>query len=84
MKHKKVIGSFVTVLILSILIMSFTIMLPLQESKSLGIHNCFVIRWEADRDANGNVIGVRAVVVGGHAVIHAEKGHRDDHEFTCW
>jgi hypothetical protein len=84
MKNKKVLGSLGAVLILSLLLASLMMILPIQNSEALVAHNCFVIRWEAVRDDEGNVIGARGVVIGGHVVLHAPEGHRDDHEFTCW
>ncbi len=84
MKCKEVFGALGAVLILGLLVASFTMILPLQDSTALGVHDCLVIRWEPERDADGNVIGVRAVIVGGFTRVHPGADHRDDHEFTCW
>ena len=70
MKNRKMLGSFGAVLILSILVASFTMILPLQDSSADAKHNCLFFA----RCPDGSL------KVGGHIVIHP---HDFPHPFAC-
>ncbi len=76
MKSRKVFGSIGAVLVLSLLIASFTVILPLQDGNGAASHNCL------ERKVN-IVNGEIEVTITGYFVYHSEDNHPDNHFFSC-
>jgi hypothetical protein len=77
MKNRKVLSSLGTILILSLLITSVTVILPIQDSSGAPSHSC--LKLEIVPVEGG---GIRVIVTGCFEV-HAEENHPANHFFTC-
>lgn len=81
MKNKKVLGSIVTLLILSLFTALLTLVLPLRENPADGVHDCIDVEAAITRNADGHIVSVY-LEIKGDLVIHGEEGHKP-HPFDC-
>ena len=81
MKNKKVLGSIVTLLILSLFTALLTLVLPLQENPADGVHDCIDVEATITRNADGHIVSVYLEIKGG-LTLHGGEGHKP-HPFDC-
>ena len=81
MKNKKVLGSIVTLLILSLFTTLLTLVLPLRENPADGVHDCIDVEATITRNADGHIVSVY-LEIKGDLVIHGEEEHKP-HPFDC-
>ena len=81
MKNKKVLGSVVTLLLMSLLAVLLTLVLPLRENPAEGVHDCLDAEATITRNAEGHIVSVY-MEIKGDVVIHDEEGHKP-HPFDC-
>ena len=81
MKDKKVLGSIVTLLLVSLFTALLTLVLPLQENPADGVHDCVDVEATITRNADGHIVSVY-LEINGDIVIHSEEGHKP-HPFDC-
>ena len=81
MKNKKVLGSIVTLLILSLFTALLTLVLPLQENPADGVHDCIDVEATITRNADGHIVSVY-LEMKGDLTLHGGEGHKP-HPFDC-
>lgn len=81
MKNKKVLGSVVTLLLMSLLAVLLTLVLPLRENPADGVHDCLDVEATITRNADGHIVSVY-MEIKGDVVIHDEEGHKP-HPLDC-
>ena len=77
MKNRKVLSSLGAILILSLLLASLTVILPIQDSSGARSHSCLKL---AIVPAEGGGIQVN---ITGCFEVHAEENHPANHFFSC-
>ena len=81
MKNKKVLGSIVTLLILSLFTTLLTLVLPLRENPADAVHDCIDVEATITRNADGHIVDV-GLKSKGHLIFHLEEGHKR-HPLDC-
>ena len=81
MKNKKVLGSIVTLLLISLFTALLTLVMPLRENPADDVHDCIDVDTTITRNAEGHIVSIYMEIKGG-IVIHGQEGHKP-HPFDC-